>query len=289
MRVVREDLGFPVNHYVEVSIEGFISTVEVVGGVRMCLDEPLVDSKSGADFAAGCQEFTPEEALAYVRSRRGGLGDFDRIDRQQQFLRAMLARIVDLRLLLDPGRLVAVAEDVSSQVTTDDQLSISQVVGLAQDLQGAVRGGIEMVTVPGYTRSLDDGGVTKSFIVPYGPGLEALQEDVRAGRELPSRGTSDERAETTVGLWTAGLPGAAVVESTLVWGGFSPVVLGPGELDAGDTTSVVALPGHEEQAAWVAAHLGAPVVEVPAGTTLPDDVDVVVVTGEDAGGGGVPD
>ncbi len=288
VRVVREDLGFPVNHYVEVSIEGFISTVEVVGGVRMCLDEPLVDDKSGADFEAGCQEFTPEEALSYVRSRRGGLGDFDRIDRQQQFLRAMLARIVDLRLLLDPGRLVDVAEEVSSQVTTDDQLSISRMVGLAQDLQGAVRDGIEMVTVPGYTRSLDDGGVTKSFIVPYGPGLEALQEGVRAGEPLPSRGTSDERGETTVGLWTAGLPGAGVVESTLVWGGFQPQVLGTGDLDAGATTSVIALPGNEEAAGWVAAHLGAPIVDAPAGVTLPDNVDVLVVTGDDAGNRAVP-
>ena len=288
VRVVREDLGFPVNHYVEVSIEGFISTVEVVGGVRMCLEEPLVDDKSGADFAAGCQEFSPSEALSYVRSRRGGLGDFDRIERQQQFLRAMLARIVDLRLLLDPGRLVGVAEEVSSQVTTDDQLSISRMVGLAQDLQGAIRGGIEMVTVPGYTRSLDDGGVTKSFIVPYGPGLSALQDAIRTGTPLPARGTPDERAETVVGLWTAGLPGASVVESTLVWGGFRPMVLGSGDLDAGTTTSVIAVPGHEEQAGWVAAHLGAPIVEVPAGTELPGNVDVLVVTGDDAGSRSVP-
>ena len=289
VRVVREDLGFPVNHYVEVSIEGFMSTVEVVGGVRMCLDEPLVDTKSGADFAAGCQEFTPEEALAFVRSRQGELGDIDRIDRQQQFLRAMLARIIDLRLLFDPARLVTVAEEVSSQVTTDDQLSVGRMVGLAQDLQSALGDGIGMVTVPGYTQSLDDGGVSKSFIVPYGPGLAALQEAVRDGQELASRGTSEQRAETTVGLWTAGLPGAAVVESTLLWGGFTPEVLGTGDLDVGATTTVVALPGKQEQAGWVAAHLGAPVVEVPTGAELPDGVDVLVVTGEDAVSRPVPD
>lgn len=283
VRAVREDLGFPVNNYVEVSIGGFIGTVEAVGGVRMCLDEPLYDRKSGADFEAGCQEFTPAEALAYVRSREGGLGDVERIDRQQQFLRAMLARIIDLRLLFTPGRLVDVAEEVSSQVTTDDQLSITRMVGLAQDLQGAVREGIEMVTVPGYSRSLDDGGVSKSFIVPYAPGLEALQEAVRSGESLASRGTAELRAETSVGLWTSGLPGAAVVESTLLWGGFQPEVLGHGGLDAGGTTAVIALPGKDEQAGWVAAHLGAPIVVPPAGTDLPDGVDVLVVTGEDAG------
>lgn len=283
VRVVREDLGFPVNHYVEVSISGFMGTVEVVGGVHMCLDEPLQDSKSGADFAAGCRDFSPAESLAYVRSRQGGLGDLERIERQQQFLRAMLARIVDLRLLLDPGRLVGVAEEVSSQVTTDDQLSITRMVGLAQDLQGAVGDGVEMVTVPGYTQSLNDGGVSKSFVVPYPPGLEALQDAVRSGEPLSPRGTREERAETTVGVWTGGRPGAGVVESTLLWGGFQPQSLGSGELDAGATTAVVALPGKEEQAGWVAAHLGAPIVEPSAGTELPDGVDVLVVTGDDAG------
>lgn len=283
VRVVREDLGFPVNHYVEVSISGFMGTVEAVGGVHMCLDEPLRDSKSGADFEAGCRDFTPAESLAYVRSRQGGLADLERIERQQQFLRAMLARIVDLRLLLDPGRLIDIAQEVSSQVTTDDQLSITRMVGLAQDLQGAVGDGIEMVTVPGYTRSLDDGGVSKSFIVPYAPGLAALQDAVRSGEPLAPRGTREERAETTIGVWTGGRPGAGVVESTLLWGGFQPQVLGNGELDADATTAVIALPGKEEQAGWVAAHLGAPIVEPPPGTRLPDGVDVLVVTGDDAG------
>ena len=289
LRAVREDLGFPVNHYVEVSIGGFISTVEVVGGVEMCLEEPLTDRRSGADFAAGCQEFTPEEALAFVRSRVGNLGDVNRIERQQQFIRAMLDRITSARTLLDPGRLVQVAESVSSEITTDDGLSINRMVRLAQDLQGALGGGVEMVTVPGYPQELQDGSVSKKFLVPYEPGLQALREAVGDGEGLTSRGQRDEREEVAVGIWTADdVPGAAVVESTLLYGGFTPQVLGTGTLDVGDTTSVVALPGNQEQAGWVAAHLGAPIVEVPAGTELPDGVDVLVVTGDDAGSGSDP-
>jgi len=175
-----------------------------------------------------------------------------------------------------------VAEEVSSQVTTDDQLSVNQMVRLAQDLRSAIGGDIEMVTVPGYTQSLNDGGVTKSFIVPYTPGLAALRAAIRNGQPIASRGESKDREETVVGLWTGGRPGSGVVESTLLWGGFQPLVLGSGELDAGGTTAVVAIPGKEEQAGWVAAHLGAPIVEAPVGVALPD-VDVVVVTGDDAG------
>lgn len=283
LRAVREDLGFPVNHYVEVSIGGFISAVDVVGSVRMCLEEPLHDDRSGADFEAGCQEFSPEESLAFVRSRFGTRGDVDRIVRQQQFIRAMLDRIISARSLLDPGRLVRVAEEVSAEITTDDGLPISRMVSLAQDLRGALAGDVEMVTVPAYPQELQDGSATKKFLVPYDPGLQALQEAVRDGAALAPRGGQDERSTVAVGVWTAGdVPRAAVVESTLLYGGFTPQVLGAGEITTDGPTSVTARSGHHEEAEWVAAHLGASIVDLPSGVELPEGIDVVVVAGNDA-------
>ncbi len=283
VRAVSEDLGFPVNHYVEVSITGFMQTVEVVGSVQLCLDEPLYDRKAGAAFEAGCQEMNPKEALAYVRSRQGGLGDFERIQRQQAFLRALLGRVIDTQLLLDPGRMLEVAQEVSKNVKTDDTLTINRMVGLAQDLQGAMDGDVEMVTVPGYTQALDDAGQTKSFIIPYGPGLQALLDDLAAGREPASRGDAEGRREVALELWTGGRSGAGVVESTLQWGGFRPRVSGSGSVDAGATTTVYAAPGFEEQAGWVAAHLGAAVGQLPIGVTLSESTQVVVAVGDDAG------
>ena len=124
---------------------------------------------------------------------------------------------------------------------------------------------------------------SKSFIVPYRPGLIALLDDVRNGRPLAPRGTLEERADTRVGLWTANRPGAAVVESTLIWGGFRVEPIGSGTLDVGAATTVFVVPGAEEQAGWVAAHLGAPMVELPAGVEAPEGYDVLVSVGEDAG------
>jgi LCP family protein required for cell wall assembly len=283
VRAVTEDLGFPVNHYIEVSITGFMQTVEVVGSVQICLDEPLRDRKSGANFEAGCQEMDPQESLAYVRSRQGGLGDFERIERQQTFLRALLGRVIDAQLLLDPGRMLTIANEVSQQIATDDTLTVTRMVRLAQDLRGAVGGDVEMLTVPGYTKGLNDSGVTKSFIVPYGPGLAALLDDVRNGRDPATRGTAEERAETTVGVWTGGRQGAGVVESTLQWGGFLPLVLGSTQIDAGAITTVYVVPGFEAQAGYVAAHLGAPMLPLPLGVDIDQRAEVIVSVGDDAG------
>lgn len=283
VRAVREDLGFPVNHYVEVSITGFIETVEVVGSVEVCLDEPLVDGNSGADLPAGCQDLDPAQALSYVRSRQGATGDFERIERQQQFLRGLVRKILDGRLLLDPGRLVTVAEEVSQNLTVDDGLTVGLMADLSRQMQDALTGGVSMVTVPAFPRDLDDDGASKKFVVAYEPGLAHLIEDLEQGDVPPSRGTPSDRADVSVQLWTGGrTAGAAIVESTLFTGGFGAIGIatGPGDL-AGDTV-VHPVPGFEEHADWVAAHLGVDVAPLPADVSVPEGHTAVVSIGEDA-------
>jgi LCP family protein required for cell wall assembly len=283
VRAVTEDLGFPVNHYVEVSITGFIETVAVVGSVEICLEEPLVDRKSGADLPAGCQDLEPAEALAFVRSRQGAFGDFERIERQQQFLRALVREILDTRLLLDPGRFVAVAREVAGNLTVDEGLTVPLMVDLSQDLQGALLGGVEMVTVPAFPRQLEDDGLTKDFVIAYQPGLEALVAEVEQGQSLASRGTRAERAAVEVQLYVADRPfPASLVESTLAAAGFGIAGIRQGPDGVVGDTVVHPVPGFEEHAAWVAAHIGAEVVPLPADLDAPEDSTVVVVVGEDA-------
>jgi LCP family protein required for cell wall assembly len=288
VRAITQDVGFPVNHYVEISITGFMNTVEAVGGIELCLEERLVDAKSGADFQPGCQELGPQEALAYVRSRSGALGDFERIERQQEFLRALARRIVDGSLLLNPVRLRAVGDEVARNVITDDGLGVDVALSLAPDLQRLVTGGLPMVTMPAYPQDLVDiDGTTSNYVIAYQPGLDALVADVAAGRELPSRGTVEQRDETRVRLWHGGrFPAADIVASTLLYGGFRPSGSIAGELDGGATTTVYTLPGHEEQAGFVAAHLGATVRPLPVGLAPAvgedDGHDVIVVLGDDA-------
>jgi LCP family protein required for cell wall assembly len=192
IRVIQENFGLPVNHYAKVSLGGFIEVVRTLGGVDICLDEPLDDWRAGADFEAGCHRMSAEEALAYVRSRQGPRADFERIDRQQQFLRATLEELVDGRVLTDVPRLFHLVEDVASNVTTDEGLGVGQMRGLADEMRQVIRDGVPMTTVPGYDRRID--GV--SYVVAYGPGARAMFEDLREGRPVADRGTRDEREET---------------------------------------------------------------------------------------------
>jgi LCP family protein required for cell wall assembly len=282
IRVLRDNFDLPVNHYAQVSLGGFIEVVRTLGGVELCLDEPLVDRKSGADFEAGCQQMDAEQALAYVRSRQGPRADFERIDRQQQFLRATLSELVDARVLADVPRLFRLVEDVAGNVTTDEGLGVAQIRGLADELRTVVRDGMPMTTFPGYPRRIDG----LDYVVAYEPGARAMLDDLRAGRPLADRGTRDQRAETTVAVLSGGRgQGAEIVASTLMFAGFQAGWAGVGSaLDVGETTTVYRLAGHEEEAEWVAAVLGAPIRSLPAGTPAPDGAMVVVAVGEDATG-----
>lgn len=283
IRVIQENFGLPVNHYAKVSLGGFIEAVRTLDGVDICLDEPLRDRKAGADFEAGCQHMSAEEALAYVRSRQGRRADFERIDRQQTFLRATLEKLTERRVLTNVPQLFQLIEDVSSNVVTDDDLGLGQMRGLADEMREVVRDGVPMTTVPGYTRRID--GI--DYVIAYRPGAEAMFDDLRSGRSLVDRGTRDERADTRVAVWSGGHSHeTGIVGDTLLYAAFDavPSGVGPSEADAGTTTTVYRVSGRDEEATWVAALLGAPLHELPDGVDAPDGADVVVAVGEDADG-----
>ncbi|MBW3561829.1 MAG: LCP family protein [Actinobacteria bacterium] len=274
--VLQQNTGVPIHHYVEVSILGFISVVDAVDNVEICLERPLRDRKAGADFGAGCHAMGPAEALSYVRSRSTARGDFDRMERQQIFMRAMLDRLVATRMLVDLPRLFRVVERTAENVTTDSGLGVGDMRRLARELRGLASGRIPMTTVPGYTAQIE----SKSYVVPYEPGARSLYGALQDGRPIDPRGSSDQHEDVQVALWQAGLAdGADAIERTLFWAGFPVDPVGDGPPVERTTVYVT---GDQEHAEWVAAILGAELA-----TSLPDgieppDADVLVVTGQDA-------
>jgi LCP family protein required for cell wall assembly len=283
IRVLRDNFQLPVNHFAEITLGGFVDVVRTVGDVEICLDEPLRDRKAGADFDAGCHRMDAIDSLAFVRSRQGDRGDLDRIDRQQVFLRAVLRELTAARTLVNARQVYRLTEDVASAMTIDDRLGTRQLLGLADELRGLVGEGMPMTAVPAYPRSIDG----LDYMVAYGPGAEALFRDLRSGRPLADRGTPEDREETVVTIVTGGQPGGAgIVESTTRWAGFTTRVGGVGGVTEGRgaVTTVLAVPGEEARAGWVAAVLGAPLEPLPEDVAVPDGIHVVVVSGDDAQG-----
>ncbi len=282
VRALRSNLGLPVNHFAMISLGGFIDIVRTLGTVEVCLERPLFDVKSGADFTAGCHEMGPRDSLAFVRSRSGPRADFERIDRQQQFIRSVLARLIDGRLLTDPARVYRLVDDVASNLVTDDRLGIAEMRFLSTEMVGVVRDGLPMMTLPSYPRTV----AGRAYVLPYGPGARALLEGLRAGQPPAPRGTAQTRSQTTVVLFSGGRElGTQIVQDTLLSAGFRSLGTfgaGPSRMDARSTTTVYFLPEQEVRAEWVAAALGAPMLPLPEGVRIPSGAQVVVAVGDDA-------
>jgi LCP family protein required for cell wall assembly len=91
VQTVRELSGIDVQHYLRVTFGGFVDVVDAVGGVELCLEEPIDDRDAGIDLPAGCQVLEGPDALGYVRVRKID-DDLGRIQRQQRFLQALARR-----------------------------------------------------------------------------------------------------------------------------------------------------------------------------------------------------
>lgn len=141
--------GVYTDGYVEVGFEGFSTIVDAVGGVEICLDEPLQDPRAGLDLPAGCQTLDGAEALGYVRTRyEDPNGDLGRVERQREFLAALADEVLSLRLWLNPLRSVPFARAVGDALTIDEEMGIISTARFGTVLLRAVGGRGESLTVP---------------------------------------------------------------------------------------------------------------------------------------------
>lgn len=127
-----EDLtGIRIDHVVISDFESFKHITNELGGVKITLTQPL-QLDNGRIISAGTQTLNGEEALAYTRQRHGlSGGDFSRMQRQQNWMRAILRAAFDRDVLTNPVALTDLLTVVVENVAVDDGLSIGELRDLA--------------------------------------------------------------------------------------------------------------------------------------------------------------
>jgi LCP family protein required for cell wall assembly len=70
IQAITDDLGIPINHFIELTFDGLQGVVNSLGGINLDFPERLYDQQSNLNITAtGCQHVNGAEALALVRSR----------------------------------------------------------------------------------------------------------------------------------------------------------------------------------------------------------------------------
>lgn len=133
-RMVEKVTGLEIAHYVEVDFQGFVETVDLLGGIEVYVestidDKMYPDGKGGYDpfyIEAGHHSMDGELALKYARSRYS-TSDFSRAGRQQTILWALRGKLLALEGVMDLKTMSQLMKTLISYAETDlDLLTVLQ-------------------------------------------------------------------------------------------------------------------------------------------------------------------
>ncbi|MEU8622935.1 LCP family protein [Streptomyces sp. NPDC048623] len=140
-----------IDHHMVIDFRGFKKMVDAVDGVEVCLKEPIDDRDAHLKLPAGRQTLHGEQALGFVRARKsiGNGSDTERMDRQQQFLGALVNKVQSDGVLLNPTKLYPVLDAATKSITTDRGLdSLRDLYDLARSMRAIPTEKVQFLTVP---------------------------------------------------------------------------------------------------------------------------------------------
>ncbi|MGH3775788.1 MAG: LCP family protein [Pseudonocardiaceae bacterium] len=150
-KVVQHLSGLAMTRFVGVDFNGFKSMVDALGGVQICVEQPLKDSRLGTIIPQrGHTTITGATALNYVRARHivgDPTSDYGRIARQQRFLSALVRQVLSPGVLLNPAKLRGLITAVAAN-TVGENVDSSTLLTLAQSMKGLDPANVTFVTVP---------------------------------------------------------------------------------------------------------------------------------------------
>nr|WP_247196676.1 LCP family protein [Streptomyces sp. GESEQ-35] len=189
VRTVEHMTHVKIDHYLEVDFTSFMRTVDVLGGVQICLAEPMNDSYTGLDLPAGTHRLKGGQALQFVRSRHvDGASDLGRMKRQQRFMAAMVDQATSSGVLLNPMKFRDVTRAVLGSVRADKGFGAGELIGLGRAMRNFSPSSSEFTTVPigqmGYAVK-DVGSTLKWDSAGAGRIFQALRDDRPLAAERP--------------------------------------------------------------------------------------------------------
>lgn len=148
---VEQTTGIRIDDFVVIDFNGFKEMVDAVGGVEICLPEEINDPAHQIFVPGGTNELRGDQALDYVRARYdvGTQSDLGRIKRQQNFMAAMINRVVSKGTLTRVDKVVKFLNAATKSLETSEGLdSVAALGDLALQLRSTGLDEIRFVTVP---------------------------------------------------------------------------------------------------------------------------------------------
>jgi LCP family protein required for cell wall assembly len=298
IQTIETDLHIPINHYMSVGFPGFSGMVDALGGVTMDFPTEVKDAYTGLDVTTvGCQLINGTTSLQLVRSRHleymnskghweyDGLSDFSRIQRQDSFFRAVLAKVNTS--ITNP---LAVNNFISSAVgnlAIDDTLSEGDLYHIATEFRGLASSNLVTETLP--TTSYVTGGGADVLLPAQPYDTQMIAAFNQLGNPTPNPATTTtttapplKNSAVSVNVLNASGGGLLATDTSKALRDDGFVITGvnnaPTTIAAGDPSEIFYGPTGLPAAHTLAASLKGKVTYVPQPSLTGDDVTLWVAS-----------
>lgn len=123
VREVSKLLGISIHQYIIINMLTFVDLIDVLGGLDIYVEENMDydDEVAGLSIhiPQGYQHLSGEEVQKYLRYRGEKLGDVGRVKRQQKFIKALYAKVLQLDTI---PKLPAIADIFRNRMETSAEI-----------------------------------------------------------------------------------------------------------------------------------------------------------------------
>ena len=140
--------GAHIDHVAKIGFEGFKAMTDAVGGVDVYVAES--SSQDKVKFVGGTtMHMDGATALEFVRARyQLSQGDISRGQRQQEFLKALMLKMLSSDTLTNPAKLSDLVYATTTNLTVDQDLNLGEMQQLGLSMRNIRGSNVRFITAP---------------------------------------------------------------------------------------------------------------------------------------------
>jgi len=196
---VQQLTGVKIPYLAMIDFKGVIAMSEAVGGVTVCVAEPIKDDYTQLYLEAGEHTLIGEQALAFLRTRHGvGDGsDLSRISNQQVFLTSLVRKLKDEGALTNPFTMLKLGTAALENMTLSNSLTEIGVSGAYSGRVGVIKDQAQLL----FDRLAKDESLV---LAEANPGSGAVVAEESAPAVEPTSEASASASEEALPEWVQG-------------------------------------------------------------------------------------
>jgi len=189
VRTIEELTGMSIPYAGLIKFDGVIGVTKAIGGVPVCLTEPIVDEHTNLDLKPGMHNISGWTALQFLRTRHGvgDGGDKSRISNQQVFMSSLVRQLRSSETLSNPVKVYGLAKaGIENMQLSSNMASISFMQALAGTVKDIDLDRLNFVQYPTFKHPYQDGRLT-----PDSAAGNVLIDVVKSGKPFTVTGKGE--------------------------------------------------------------------------------------------------